>query len=361
MLNTIKKQINKTFATCFVIGLIAAVAFLALTKFGYFKILKGAEPLDGRALKSIEGEYVTAEIKYPLEIYEEDYSKNTKTGETRTTHYGYVVYDEDSQEFFGVIVSKSRYDEIEKVLEEFYALEDEDDEMTSSFTVTGTVKKMDSQSLSFYNQTMSYLFTDYEYASEAWYIDDETVNGDHYSSVYLLSILALIAVVIAIINLIFIFTGKYKSGVDKYLKKNPQTSLNELDSEFSMAVQAYKKGWVGMQHIFVITGSRVEILDNKDLVWCYYYHRSGRYSVSQLRCFTVNKKMIALDMSKSDAMAMMECMESRLTHVLLGYDAEYEKMYKKDFQGFLNIRYNVGQNQDANQYGNDPYEGNGAY
>lgn len=71
--------------------------------------------------------------------------------------------------------------------------------------------------------------------------------------------------------------------------------------------------------------------------------------------------MIALDMSKSDAMAMMECMESRLTHVLLGYDAEYEKMYKKDFQGFLNIRYNAPQPQTDDQYGNDPYEGNGAY
>jgi hypothetical protein len=126
--------------------------------------------------------------------------------------------------------------------------------------------------------------------------------------------------------------------------------MEQLECEFAMATQAHSGAWLGQTHLFMISGSRFYILDNKDIVWAYYYCRSGQYSISQLRVFKADKKMTAINMSRSEVMAVLECMADRLPHVMLGYDKELDKKFKRDFQGFLELRYNPVQRQATNPY-----------
>lgn len=359
MLNEMKKRANKSYITVAIVLAIAAVILLAITKFGFVKLLQGPTPLNGASLASMEGEYITVEVKYPLEIYEEDYEENTDTHQKRTTDYGYVVFDPDSEEFYGVILGKARSDEMEKAMEQAYAYltYESDEDVKDSIIVTGTVKKMDSQSLGFFNQTMAYVFNDYDNVSSAWYIDDDTVNGEDIFFVVIFSAIAAGCIIFMILQFIMMATGSYQKYVRAYLKKHPQETQDQLEAEFGMATQAYSGGWVGQKHIFVISGRKSFIIDNMDVVWCYYYHRSGRYSVSQLRYYTMDRKMKSIDMAKAEAMALMECFENRLPHIVLGYDKEFERKIRKDFSGFLDMKYNPAKNMynNADAYGADPY------
>jgi hypothetical protein len=352
MLETLKKRVNKLYIKIVIFLVIIAVILLALSKFSIFTIIAGPTALDGKNLESMEGKYVTVEVKYPLEIYEEDYSENTSTHEKRTTDYGYVVYDEQSEEFYGIIIDKDRQREVESVLEEAYeVLDGTKTEVEHSVTITGTVTKMDSESLSYFNKTMNWIFSDeYTDVDEAWYIDDNSVKGFDVLSTYVFTIFAGIPLLIAIIPIICIATGAYKNSVKKYLRRNPQVTMEQLECEFAMATQAHSGAWLGQTHLFMISGSRFYILDNKDIVWAYYYCRSGQYSISQLRVFKADKKMTAINMSRSEVMAVLECMADRLPHVMLGYDKELDKKFKRDFQGFLELRYNPVQRQATNPY-----------
>lgn len=359
MLNQMKKRANKSYITVAVILALVAIVLLAITKLGFVKLLQGPTPLNGASIASMEGEYVTVEVKYPLEIYEEDYEENTDTHQKRTTDYGYVVLDPDSEEFYGVILGKARADEMEKAMEQAYAYltYESDEDVKDTVIITGTVKEMDSQSRGFFNQTMAYLFDGYEDVSSAFYIDDSTVNGQDILFVVIFSAIAAGCILFMIIQFIMMATGSYQKYVRAYLKKHPQETMDQLEAEFGMAAQAYSNGWVGQKHIFVISGRKSFIIDNMDVVWCYYYHRSGRYSVSQLRYYTMDRKMKSIDMAKSEAMALMECFENRLPHIVLGYDKDYEKQIRKDFAGFLNLKYNPAKNayDNAAAYGTDAY------
>lgn len=343
--------------------LLAGAVCLAITQFGIVEYLQGPIPVETTPYEELEGKYVIKMIYYPLEVYEEDYTLNEDTNEKRTTDYGYVVYDGKQDAFFGIIMDKDQEQKVLTTMEEAWAYlnYETDEDVAHPFTVSGTMKKMESDSLSYFNQTMQAMFSDYEYVTEAYYIESGTVAGEGITFVIIMTVVGAIFILCALWHILMIFTGSYKKGINKYLATHSFVAKERLTAEFEVAQKVNKRMWIGPEHTFAVDKHRTLILDNMDIIWAYYYSRSGRYHVSQIRLFDRYKKQSVVNLSRKEAMLALQFYSERMPHIVVGYDRELEKKFKNQMEAFLNLRYypvrNQYQAQMQSQY--DPY-GNGA-
>ena len=90
-------------------------------------------------------------------------------------------------------------------------------------------------------------------------------------------------------------------------------------------------------------GAKAYILQNRDLIWGYYFRRTGRNSVSEMRLYTIDKKIEHISMSESETKEALQYYAAEQPQIIVGYSADLEKTWQKNFSGFLEIRYNPAQ------------------
>ena len=99
----------------------------------------------------------------------------------------------------------------------------------------------------------------------------------------------------------------------------------------------------------------MHIFSNKDAVWAYYYRRTGRNSVSQMRVFVIGEKAHLIPLSETLTQEALGYYQTEQPHMVLGYTAELEKLYNKNFQEFLNLKYNPVKQQHTQDPFNSVY------
>ena len=93
MLETMKNNAKKAAKKRIIIWAIVIVVLMFAPLLAPLQYLIGPKDLTGKTnldYAKYEGKYVEFEVKYVLDYYMEQISKNTKTGARRTTGYGYV-------------------------------------------------------------------------------------------------------------------------------------------------------------------------------------------------------------------------------------------------------------------------------
>ena len=113
----------------FVLLVIGYVMF-AMTNFSVFDAIKGPVELTAEmSLQEMEGQYVSYEVKYPLGTYmEETVTKKVNGVSTGTSRsrLGYIVYDENREDFLAVECAVKQEDEMEDLADQFWAALDGD-------------------------------------------------------------------------------------------------------------------------------------------------------------------------------------------------------------------------------------------
>lgn len=168
-----KKQSVQSLISSALIFICASVVLFMLIKGGPYFLLKGPVSLDENNYHDLEGKYVSKTIKYPLEMFEESTSKFD------SKKCGYVVYDEVKRDYIGVLLDYYDYMQVDETMKQAwnYLSYESDLDVTDSFQIHGTLYAMDAQTLSYFNQTMEYIFEDYQYVDEAYYIEADKING----------------------------------------------------------------------------------------------------------------------------------------------------------------------------------------
>lgn len=87
-------------------------------------------------------------------------------------------------------------------------------------------------------------------------------------------------------------------------------------------------------------GNKAKILANQNLIWGYYFRRTGRNSVSEMRLFTKERDRFGINLSEANTQEALRIYGAEQPHMVIGYSAELEKMYNKDFNAFLELKYN---------------------
>lgn len=342
MLEILKKKSSKSAFTRIIISIIIIVGCLLITKFSVIDFIKGGTKLAGDFdPAALEGEYVSFDAKYLVEEYVEHTSTNTDTNKTTTTGNSYIVYDYDDDVYFGIYLPYSDQSTAYKLIDESWAwMAGEIDDVSTSITVEGTWTPLTGELLTYYDETAALLFdtADLDFVLP-YYIDSDSINGVSFSTFYILMVIFIIAVIYLIYTIARFLGGSYDKAIKKYLTANPSISLANIEADF-MAATVVNGIRIGKNWTVYITGTRANIFSNRDIVWAYYYKRTGRNSLSQINAYTIQKDTITIPVSESCANQILDLYATEQPHMVTGFSADLEKTYKKDFPAFLNMKYN---------------------
>lgn len=366
MQEKLKKCAQKSLMWRVIISLIIIIACLVISKFGIFYWIMGPTPItDITKLSEMEGKYVSYEASYVLSEYVRGSSKNTETNVEKLVDIGYIVYhfDEEGEgaadTFFGAVLPAKYETEMDTMIDETWAwMYWEIDEVSASRKITGTLEPLTGLRLQYFNETLEEMGIDETMQDNVipLAINTDKINGAEGTAVFILSAVALGALIYLIYSIICFASAAYMKNVKKYLAANPTVTEPHIDADMSAAKTVSNNIWVGKRWTIFISGMKANIIENKNIVWAYYYRRTGRYSESKVKTFDINKKMVAIDASKADSDIILECYSNEQPQVVVGYDKEWEKTYNKDFQTFLGYRYNAAKQQAEEEsfgYGND--------
>ncbi len=210
---------------------------------------------------------------------------------------------------------------------------------------------MASSTEGYFEETYYEIFEDgFEESTELYYIEYDKVNGFSTMAIWFMTGGAVIAIGYAIYVVINSKKGNFDKEVKKYLQENPHISLSQLESDFKSAQNVGNDVYVGNRWTFYVQGHYIRLIDNKSIVWAYYYQRTGKYSASEVRTYNKNKRCTAIPVSSTCADIILQNYSRNQPHIVVGYDKEIEKVFNTDFNTFLSYRYNhEQQNQENNE------------
>lgn len=344
MNEVLRKKAKRSLLTLIIICTVLIAVGLVITKCSFIDLIKGPIDITESAnwtmdeLEDLEGKYVTIDVDNPLGCYAEEYSKNTKTGVEITTSlcYACLLVDEETSNgyIYGIMVEKGRAEDFEEVFTNY--------KEGNTYRITGTFKKMSSEMLNYYERSIK----DY-YGQEGWdysipyYIYDQTIGGVDYFLTYFIYAVSVILIIFMIINVIRFFSDRHMRYIKRYLAKNDRESMQGIEAEFLSSNVISKHYRLGRKYFFYSKGSTMSLLPLSKQVWAYYYKRTGKNSVSQLRFYDVDKKETNVNIDENTAHVVLQQLLQQCPHIVIGYDAGLMNTYKRDFNAFLNMKYNV--------------------
>jgi hypothetical protein len=87
-----------------------------------------------------------------------------------------------------------------------------------------------------------------------------------------------------------LITKDYGSHIQEYFAEHPETTIAELDQDFAEA-EHIKNLWIGTKCTFHMGYLYPYIVENKDLIWIYLTHISGKSGGWRVNFCDKNKKM----------------------------------------------------------------------
>lgn len=127
-----------------------------------------------------------------------------------------------------------------------------------------------------------------------------------------------------------------------YFNAHPETTIMEIDKDFAEAENIKKNLWIGNKCTYHIGYLYPYIRENKEIVWVYLTHISGRGGGWQVNFCDINKQMTSFTIkSEKIAKRIEEIYRHKFNHIVIGYNEDLEKMYNEDIDRFLDLKYNL--------------------
>jgi hypothetical protein len=340
MLEELRKKSKHSLMVKLVVFAIIIAVCMVITKASFITYLQGPvdlSTLDEWDVEDLDGKYVTLEIDTVLGGFAEETSTNTKTNITKTTSICYVCeyYDEAKglDHLYAIKASMSQTPDIENVMN--------DATYTTTYRITGTFEKMSGEMLQYYDETIEEGLgaEGLDYALP-YCIYDQTIGGLDYGIAVILNLAAFISLIAAVVSIINYIRGYHDRYFKKYLKKNLRESMAGIEAEYLSADVLHKNYRLGKKYFFYSKGGTMSLIPIDEQVWAYYYRKTGKNSVSQIKFFDLEHKGTYVNINQTLAETVLGALNLKFNHIVLGYDANLQKMYTKNFNDFLNIRYN---------------------
>lgn len=351
MLETMKNNAQKATKKRIIVWAIVIVVLMLAPLLAPLQYIIGPKDLTGKTnldYSKYEGKYVEFDMKYVLARYIEKISKNTKTGRKTTTGYGYVVYNYEDDSCYAVYLPASKDSTMDKLIDQaenlFYGIEG-----TRTVKAKGTMRKLTGTELRYYQETLEDLediIPGISDASVVYYLDSETVNRIPTVFIWIIYAVCIFGLIMIISSVVRLATGSTEKQINNFIQSHPGVTEGQIDSDMRGGANIANSVWAGEKFTVWLEGVKINILDNSKLVWAYYYRVTGRQNISQVLTFDIDKKKVAINISKENGEKLLGAYLQTQPQMVIGYKAEIEKQYKKDFSGFLDIAYNPWKNGD---------------
>lgn len=160
-------------------------------------------------------------------------------------------------------------------------------------------------------------------------------------------IVALVLVLWGIRAVSGIFSSAYLKDFRRYLQKNADVSMETIEADFGRAHPINKRTWVGRRWTIYMAGARAKLITNKDILWGYYFKRTGRNSVSEMRLYAIDKTILHVPLSETETHNALQYYADEQPQMIVGYNADLEKMFAKNFEEFKELKYNPAMREAA--------------
>lgn len=344
-----KKCIRQRIIALIILAVIGIIV-IASTKLVAFRTLSTTKLTSDSDFAALEGKYVSYVMEAPLDYYETVGTHNSDTNKDTINQYAFFVYDVDGGFFFGIMRDASKFDETDEMSDQLwdYWVGDADKE-PEPVTIKGTLTKMDSQDTRYFDNVLNYFAADGITAdAKYYYIEEGRVDGERVSTAWLMTGIGFLFILAGVF---YYFRGKksWDKKITKYLSRNSQYTRAQIEADIEGG-KAMNGGStiIGKRWLFT-ADSVINICALENLCWGYYYRRTGRYSVSQMRLFYAGGGMFTVNASEGEAKAMLQYLYEQLPYIVVGYNKEWEKLYNKKREEFLSLRYYAGKQQMKGQ------------
>ena len=255
------------------------------------------------------------------------------------------------KEYMAVQFTKEYFTKANQICDETYEyLMGEREYLSTSMNVTGTIKEIKGEQEPYY----------YGWVNDTGFLGD--LSQDEIKQYALPYIIVLehagwlsytgISILIAfmssfVIYLLYVFirimTGSYVSKVKRFIAKNPDISLDQIELDYERSVEI-ESTIIGKDFTFVFKGNSITILKNQDIIWSYLKRIKNKTNgiqtgiTYQIIIFTRDKKEHNIGMkSEPGVIEALEELGKYNPHIVLGYSDDLKKMFKKDFDAFLDL------------------------
>ncbi len=344
-----KKTIQKS--VVLVIILFVAGALLIFMEFSNVKsLLHGREVFESLAPDEInENLIVDASINANFGAFMEEYETNTKTHVSRTTYLYYVIWtgDEYAEDFkyMGIKVPASDEAVMEAMAEAAY-----NEEYSEAVSYSGAVNKMTSEEYEYFQE----FFTDAGWSEKdveeytlPYYISVGALTGGAAVAAYVFMAVGIVLVLAALLRLVYVLKGGSLKAIRREMEAISLTG-EQVDYEYQSAKLMNKSSdlRLGRRLIFFIAGNKPHVIPNTKLVWIYQKnvtHRTNGIKTGttyEIILNTYEKQTFSVPISdESTGQELLGYINDTLPWIVTGYNAELDKMYRKDYENFLQIRY----------------------
>lgn len=350
MLEELRKKSLHSMRVKLIICTIIIVVCMVITKASFITYLKGPTKLDMYGewdVEKLEGQYVTLEINIFCGVFADEISIDKDTHDKTITSNCYICMKTDASGYadklFGIKINSRDQHSVNAVMY--------DSTNTKSFQVTGTFMKLSGEMLQLFDETIEewYGVEGLEHALP-YYIYDASIRGMDYEWIAFLTAIAFIAFVYAVIVIINNLRGYHDRYINRYLKKNPNETLSGIETDYFSATVIDKDYRMGEKYFFFAKGGTMNLLLLEEQVWAYYYERNGNIPVSRIQFYNLQHRKNAVNISnKCSVNSVLRALDTNFNHMVVGYDANLKRMYKNNFQEFLNIKYNPARSAAATE------------
>lgn len=289
----------------------------------------------------LEGAYVTVDVDwiYGCYAYTEKYRDNQPTGEITQREY---IIDANIDDYCALILDGSLMKQAEALLEECDAYySGEAAQITKSFTVTGEMKALPSDSLSLYHQVMGY---DSLSPAEQQIVLPLYLSPSDYATNVPLLIIGIVllgaAAALVVMTLMGQFQKQLRQKLENASAQSPE-ALSELIGNMLKNVPAVAGLRIDGGYMLLRSGFSHFFYDSGDLVWAYQQvTRQKLYGIIPIgKTYALILKMAdgtekAIPMKQAQVKQQLETLMLQFPGCVIGYSDELKKLYR-DNRGAL--------------------------
>lgn len=299
-------------------------------------------------------EYSNQLVEIDLQINLGSFIKETETttrrngsSSTKTTHYYYATFTGDGEYLVALRVPAKYSSEMKKV--EDYTW---DEGPAASITLYGEVKKIGSEDRGYFQKWIK-SFVGEDAVFEDWAIPYYINIVDKTATDVMGCLLTVIGFVLIIIAIIRICGAASGSTLKKLRSDLAAAGLTEAtaESDYNSAV-TFSKGAqlsIGRQCIYYMSGSTPRAIPTTQLTWSYQttttHRRNGiKTGTTYSILFYINGEKNAVTYPVPNEATVQEALRqisARFPWVVVGYTDDLKRMYNRDRDQFMNLRFNT--------------------
>lgn len=292
--------------------------------------------------------------------YIEEYEENTQTHRTRTTDLYYIIWtgDDDAVDYryMGIRVPVEEEDKMEEMAEATF-----NNMRSDPVRFTGEIQEMSDEAYGYFKDyfiSSGLTEEEFEEYTLPYFINTRAMQTD---TVVVICVFAAAALVLIVLGICMIISAA-KGGRLKALKKElADAGFGDADADLEyQGAKILHKGdniRIGRRLTFFMSGSKPHAIVNDEIVWAYQKtttHRTNGIKTGTTYSVVLNvidkkkyetqhtfvKKQFELPAAgENGALEILEYINQTMPWVLIGYDNDLSKLYNKDCQSFLNIKY----------------------